>query len=425
MFNNAKTRLAGSVALCLAAGLPISAHATEGYFSLGYGVAQSGVAGAGVAYSQDAMSSSINPAAVATVGRELTFGVQVFSPKRSYDASGTLFVAPGKVESGRDYFLIPNFAYNMPLDNGGVLNIAAYGNGGMNTSYPNLTNTSYMCSMYGGQGVFCDGDAGVDLMQLFVSVGYAKKDGALSWGIAPTLAVQTFAAKGISTFGDFDMSSDLDHLSDNGHDYSTGFGLRAGLQYEVNPQFSLGISGQTKFKMSKFDDYAGLFENGGEFDIPASITVGAAFHPRPDLTLMLDLQRIYYSDVPAVGNPTSVDGKQLGDKGGPGFGWDDVDVIRIGAEWQQSPDMTWRVGYAHSTNPVGPEDVMFNILAPGIVKDHFSFGGSKKISDNDQFDFAINYVASNKVSGMEMIPGSSIELEMHQVIAAVGWTHRF
>ena len=104
----------------------------------------------------------------------------------------------------------------------------------------NLTNNSYMC--FGGQGVFCDGDAGVDLMQLFVSVGYAKKDGALSWGIAPTLAVQTFAAEGLGLFGDFGMSSDPDHLSDNGHDYSMGFGLRAGLQYEVNPQFSLGIS---------------------------------------------------------------------------------------------------------------------------------------------------------------------------------------
>ena len=67
MFLSAKSRFAGTAALCLIAGIPLSAQATEGYFALAYGTAQRGVAGAGVAFSQDAMSGSINPASVATV----------------------------------------------------------------------------------------------------------------------------------------------------------------------------------------------------------------------------------------------------------------------------------------------------------------------------------------------------------------------
>lgn len=422
MFLSHKSRLAGSVALCLGlVALPQLAQATEGYFALAYGTAQRGVAGAGVAYSQDAMSGAINPASVASVGHELNFGVELFSPRRGYTATGTGFVAPGSVESGREYFIVPNFAWNKPLANGAVLNVSVYGNGGMNTSYPSLANTSPGCA--GGPGVFCGGEAGVDLNQLFVSVAYAKKDGALSWGIAPTLAVQSFAAKGLGAFAP--MSVDPAHLTNMGHDISWGVGLRAGVQYEVSPQLTLGISGQTKFNMSKFDDYAGLFANGGEFDIPASITAGLAFRPRPDLTLMLDYQKIFYSDIDAVGNATNAG--PLGATGGAGFGWDDVDVVRLGAEWRQTPDMTWRVGYAHATNPVGPEDVTMNILAPGIVENHFSIGGSKQLNERDRLDFSVSYVTSNTVSGAIPVAfgGGTAELEMHQVSAAIGWTRKF
>ncbi len=55
MFVKDQTRFAGPVVLCLmASALPQTASATEGYFALGYGPAQRGVAGAGVGYSQDA-----------------------------------------------------------------------------------------------------------------------------------------------------------------------------------------------------------------------------------------------------------------------------------------------------------------------------------------------------------------------------------
>lgn len=422
MTRTAKTRLAGSVALCLGLGaLPQAALATEGYFSLSYGTAQRGVAGAGVAFSQDAMSGAINPAAAAHLGHELTFGTEVFSPRRSVTGTGTMFVAPGETSSGHKYFLIPNFGYNLPLGDGGVLNVLVYGNGGMNTSFPAVANPN--CG--GGTGVFCAGKAGVDLTQVFMSVGYARQEGRLSWGVAPTFAVQSFAAQGLAAFSP--MSMDPAHLTDQGHDISTGFGLRAGLQYQVNDQLTLGVSGQTRFNMSEFDDYAGLFEDGGDFDIPASITAGLAFSPRDDLTLLLDYQRIFYSDIPAVANATTAGA--LGAPGGAGFGWDDVNVVRVAAEWRQSPDMTWRVGYAYSDNPIGPEDVTFNILAPGVVQHHVSFGGSRRLAENDSLDFSVSYVASNSVTGPEMTAmgptGGTIEIKMHQISASVGYTHRF
>ncbi len=404
MSNAGKGRLVVATALGLVtAG---AAGATEGYFALGYGPVQRGTAGAGVAkQGGDAMASAQNPAAVAGMGRQLSFGLEAFSPDRGYTATGTMMVAPGSYRSGHKVFPIPNFAYNIPLANGNVLNIAAYGNGGMNTSY--------------SQPIFGFSPVGVDLSQLFVSATYAGQSGNISWGVAPTLAVQAFEARGLGAFSL--MSMDPTALTDNGHDMSWGVGLRAGVQAEVAPGVRLGFAGQTRFNMSKLEDYAGLFENGGEFDIPASVTAGVAWEVQPDLTAMLDYQRIFYSGVPAVSNATNAG--PLGAPGGAGFGWDDVGVVKLGVEWRQSPQMTWRAGYAYSDNPIGPEDVLLNVLAPGVVQHHLTFGGSWQATERDRIDFAAIRAFNTSVTGSD---GSGpITIDMDQIAVSVGWTRVF
>lgn len=415
--------LLGASALLALAGGTQSALATEGYFALGYNTVQRGQGGAGVAQpGAEADSSNLNPASVAGQGKTLSLGVDFFMPDRGYTASGTYFVAPGDERSGKDFFLVPNISYTMPLENGTVLNFSAYGNGGMNTSYDAVTNPN--CG--GGAGVFCGGEAGVNLEQLFLSMTWAGSSGALSWGVAPTIAIQRFSAKGLAAFGG--LSVDPTALTDNGNDTSYGIGLRAGVQYAVNDSFRIGLSAQTPFAMSKFDSYAGLFENGGEFDIPAQITVGAAFKPVDNVTVMLDYQYIFYSSIPAIGNSPSAG--PLGAKDGAGFGWDDVGVVRLGVDWRQNDMMTWRAGYAHASNPINSQDVTINILAPGVVEDHFTFGGTYSPNEANSFDFAVAYVANNSVSGPETTPmgatpGSNVTIDMDQWELSFGWTHRF
>ena len=413
--------LAGIASLCLTLSAGV-AEATEGYVALGFGPVQRGQGGAGVAQTgQDAMAGTINPAAVADVPRAFSLGVELFRPDRGYSAEGTYFVAPGSLRSGRSMFPVPNFAYNHPLANGAVLNFAAFGNGGMNTSYPDVENAN--CGPY--SGVYCAGPAGVDLVQLFLSATYAQSSGAFSWGIAPTIAIQAFEARGLAAFGQ--ASVDADHLSDNGQDRSFGAGLRAGMRYAVAPGLRVGISGQTRMRMSRFKEYAGLFENGGSFDIPAQVTAGVAWSPTPATTLMLDYQKIFYSGVPAVSNAASAG--PLGAKGGAGFGWKDVNVVKLGVEWKQSDTMTWRAGYAHASNPIGPEDVTLGILAPGVVEDHFTLGGSWAASARDSLDFAVIYVPGVTVRGGEATPEGptpgQIAIDMDQVAFSLGWTRHF
>ncbi len=394
-----------------------SSHATEGYFALGYDPAQRALAGAGVARGFESMSTAVNPAGVASVGKQMQLGIEFFAPFRGYEGTGTFFVPSGQVDSRENLFPIPNFSFNKPLANGAVLNFSAYGNGGMNTTYPT--------GLAGCGSVYCGGRAGVDLSQLFLSFTYAQKVGAVSYGIAPTIAIQRFSADGLGAFSA--ISVDPAHLTDNGYDMSYGYGLRAGIEVEMSPSLQFGLAGQTKMRMSRFERYAGLFEDGGDFDIPASISAGFAWKARPDLTLLADYQRIFYSDIGAVGNANSAG--PLGAPGGAGFGWDDVNVVKLGVEWQKSDKMIWRAGYAYVTNPVGPEDVTLNIIAPGIVKHHIAGGGSYKFNERDSLDFSVNLALRNTVTGAETTPGGptpgTVKLNMHQVSASIGWTRRF
>ncbi len=83
-----------------------SALATNGYFTHGLGVKNKGMAGAGTALPNEAIASSINPAATIMMADHFEFGLGLFSPRRSYTAStslangqgGALQLLPAKLE---------------------------------------------------------------------------------------------------------------------------------------------------------------------------------------------------------------------------------------------------------------------------------------------------------------------------------------
>lgn len=396
------------------------AGATEGSLPLAPGVAQRATGGAGVAHGNDAMAVALNPALSAAVGHEFQLGVELFSPQRGYTGTGTGFVAPGDIRSGRNLFLVPNMAYNRPIDANSAINIAFYGAGGGNTDYGNPPGAA---GCMGGSGVFCFGPAGSDLIQAQLSFTYARKAGAVSFGISPTLAFQAFEAHGIAPFAGLSVSPG--NVSDRGYAFSVGAGLRAGVAIDVTESLRFGLAGQTPMWMTRMSKYGGLLEDGGAMNIPAHVTAGLAWDVRPDLTLMLDYQHVFYSTVPAISNSSTAG--PLGARGGAGFGWDDVDVVKAGIEWRQNDTMTWRAGYAFATNPVGPEDITFGILAPGIARHHVTAGGSYRVSETSSVDFGLLYAFSNAVTGAvpAAFGGGNVTLEMHQFSASVGWRKSF
>jgi long-chain fatty acid transport protein len=430
---------AGMFVVCMLAGFAGNqAQATEGYFQYGYGARQGGLGGAGVADSRDAMALSLNPAGLVGIGRQFQMGVSLFMPYRSYTASGTTFTLPGKYDSKDNIFGVPNMAYSQPIDADSAWGFALFGNGGMNTNWPNPVNPTAGCNAPppfgpgGGNSVFCGGPLGVDLMQAFMTLGYARRIGSFSFGVAPVFALQRIKVYGLSAFAG--ISADPTNLTNKGYDYSYGGGIRGGVQWSITPNFRAGISAQSPMWMTRFGKYSGLFAESGKFNIPGNATIGVAWDVMPNLTLMVDFKHIFYGSVASVANPMASLGL-LGMSNGPGFGWHDVNIVKVGAEWRASPSWTWRVGYAHNTNPIKSTDVTFNILAPGVVTDHITGGFAYKSSPNSTWEFAAAYAPTHSVSGPEVCctaapplavqPGSNIELEMHQFQFTFGYTYDF
>ena len=344
-------------------------------------------------------------------------------PRRSSDIVGNAFGADaGYSGDGKKNFFLPEIAYTKQLSDRLGVGVALYGNGGLNTEYP---VNPY--SRLGGSGT-----TGVNLEQLFITPSVAWRFGeGQSVGAALNIAYQRFSAQGIGLFGGF--SSAPANVSDQGTDSSTGAGLRLGWAGSVAPGLKLGLTWASMIS-GKFDKYRGLFADGGGFDIPANYGAGLAWQAAPAWNIAADVQTIRYSQVHSVGNSASklFAGVPLGAADGPGFGWRDVTTYKVGVTHQFNAALALRAGYSHNRQPVPDSETFFNILAPGVVQDHFTFGGTWLQAGGGELSGFFAYAPNKTVNGAGSIPpglppggfgGGNANIRLKETIIGVsyGW----
>lgn len=446
--------------LLISLGLLISSsvNATNGYFGHGYGTKNKGLVGGGVALPQDAMITATNPAGVVFIGERAELGVALFSPMRNYSATadgagvtdgtvcgaGCPFTIGGNataqsIDSENELFLIPHFAMNWGIGSQAMLGFALYGNGGMNTEYEGgqAQHNNGLGTAITTPGTFGDGTAGVNLEQLFLNASYARKMSAKSsWGLSLIAAYQRFEAKGLDSFAGF--STNGTNLSDNGTDDSYGFGYKLGVQGELLKGLTLAASYQSKIDMDEFDKYSGLFAEQGDFDIPATWTMGLAFDTSPKSVVTFDIQHIEYSDVKAIANPISglfldctagapaTGNGCLGGTQGAGFGWRDMTIYKLGWQWGVASDWTLRAGLSHGKQPIPDSEVLFNILAPAVIENHLTLGFTWNVSPNSELSFAYMHGFENSVTGTNPFNTTQqVTIEMDQNEAEISWGWKF
>jgi long-chain fatty acid transport protein len=440
--NRNRTVLALGIALALAAS---GASATNGYYTHGIGTKSKGQAGAGSANPEELLILATNPAGLTEVGASLDAGLGVFMPMRYYEtgesmvkgmcfsaspADCTFTIGPNDLRSSSEFFLVPFLGRSWKLSDTDAMALAFYGRGGMNTRWEG--GTASFTSPFTGYGTYPGtyggGTAGVDLMQGFLNLSYAHEFAdQFSVGASAIFALQRFEARGVTAFAPYTksflksylttgMPGIVDDLSANGHDTSYGFGGTIGLRWQPVDMFSIAAAYTTKMTMSNFESYSDLFAEGGGFDMPSTWTVGVALMPTDALTFMFDVQEIKYSDVDSVSNPMSnlmncplfrAPGEYesadfeycLGGDKGPGFGWEDMTVYKIGLSWDLSDTWTWRAGYSFTDQPIPKEEMIFNILAPGVVEDHFTVGFTQTMQSGNELSLAFMYAPKTSVNG--------------------------
>lgn len=423
------------------------AHATNGYFSHGYGMKAKGMGGAATAMANDTFGGANNPASMVWVGSRVDIGVDWFKPIRSSERSGAGDpTMNGAANSDSNDFAIPEFGYNRMINPNMSLGMTVYGNGGMNTDYAGgQLPFGGTCANGGGTGfnpvqvaggtynLLCgDGRLGVDMMQLIVAptVSY-KINETHSIGVSPLLGYQRFKAEGLQAFSGF--SADAANLTNKGYDNATGYGVRVGWLGKVSDMVTLGAAYSTEMNYSKFDKYKGLFAEQGGFNTPENWNLGIAVKATPQATIAVDYQQINYSGINSVGNPSTSLGatiaSTLGPSNGRGFGWGDTRVVKLGAEYNYSDALTLRAGYSQNNNPITSRDVTFNIIAPGVITTHYTLGFTYTLANKSELTMAYMHARENSVTGSSLFNtwtgntsgAEKIKMYQNSLGIAYGW----
>lgn len=407
--------------------LLLAAHAvsaTDGYFVTGYGAKQQGKGGAGVAAPSDALAPATNPAGLFAAGNRVDVGLTVFRPIRSGTIIGNQ-LPPGYPNVNGNYdanrvvnFELPEFGYSRAVKPNLAVGVALYGNGGMNTSFRNpilLLGTTR---------------GGVDLDQVFLSPALSYKLGKRNVvGVAANIALQRFSAEGLQNFATSSYSSDPAHVTNTGHSYSYGGGVRVGWIGQLNDAVSVGATYQTRTWTTALDRYKGLFAEGDKFDIPANVAGGVAVHAGSKTTISADVERIFYSSVKSIAN-SDANQALLGAANGPGFGWHSINVVKTGVDVKAGHDLVLRAGYNHGGAPFDASQTFFNLLAPAVTKDHLHLGATWKLNSNKEISFAYIHAFANTVNGSGSIPptagGGNANLTMYQnsFQVSLGWLRK-
>jgi long-chain fatty acid transport protein len=432
-----------------------AAQATDGYFANGYGMKSVGMGGAAVALALEPFGGAVNPGAMSFLDSQWQLGASWFSPDRSASRTGgAAYALDASATSGSTNFFIPEFGVNWKYSPELAFGLTVYGNGGMNTNYPGgqIPGASACAAFNPGQASYnllCGtGNLGVDLTQLMIAP-YASWQFTKghSIGIAPTLAYQRFKAEGLQAFDNPALSTAMGSVTNNGYSDSWGGGVRIGYMGEFNNMFSVGAAYATKMGMGDFGAYKGLFAQAGKFDIPSNFSLGAALRPTEQWLIALDFERIFYSDAMSVSNPSSLIGNCappamggggqtsacLGGSNGAGFGWQDINVWKFGVQYALNEQWTLRAGYNHSDNPIRPQDVTFNIIAPGVVQNQWTLGATWKLDAASEITGAFMYAQNNSVTGPSLFgaflpapqPNITETISMKEYQLGIAYSRRF
>lgn len=377
-----------------------SAHAFNGYFASGYGIKAKGMSGARTAIGGDAFAAGNNPAASLFSGDRLEFGIEQAVSRQTSERFGSGGRSDVRV-SGTEYGNFPEFGYNRVLSPDLSIGFSIFRNGLVQTYYPNNEFFNILpvpANKVSDQLAFLFSQ---DVVAPTVSFRIGEES---SIGISPLYVRQTLQVDGMHAVISENLSRYPGNVTNKGTDDSDGVGFRLGFMSRLTDKVMIGATYSPKIRMSSFDRYKGLFTDNAHFDVPENFSLGTAIVLNPVTVLSIDYQRIRYGGVKLLSVPSTVFGTNpgaqlMGDDDGPGFGWDDVGIWKLGYEWRYRSDLTFRFGFSRNNSPVKQRDVTLAVLMPNITTQEQSLGATYKFDQNREASFYYARSTGPKITG--------------------------
>jgi len=417
---------------------PATASATDGHFLHGVGAVNSALGGAAVASNTSLLGSFfVNPAGLASyAGTNVEMGFELMKPSRTVTSSyGPM---NGSTTSVSEFTPIPAFGFTTQLSDKVFVGLAGLGIGGFGVNYPaDPSNPILMPTPNGFGQVYSN----FGLMKIVPAVAWKASD-KLRLGVAVNIDWASLAVNPMPTAAPAaDPGPDgKPYTADDRAYYSSaaaadgafGFGLQAGLQYQATEQVAVGLA-YTSPQMFQDFTYQSVYANPNvptfntartfkfRMDAPAIYAAGLAWAPSAKLQAAADVKYFTYKSTKGF--------DQVGynaDGSVKGFGWDNIVVVALGAQYKATDNVTLRGGYNYSGNPIPGANSMFNLPAPAIVQHHITAGMGFKVRDGVEINVAAYTALENTIEGPMLrptaVPGTSVKNAMSENSVLVGFS---
>ncbi len=358
----------------------------------GYGHAASGMAGASIAFPYDSIATANNPAGMAFVGSR----VDVLLTPIFTEAATTL----GPFDyNASDVGFGPSAGFNRDLQNGWTLGMSIFGFGSSfdyGKPFPGST-TNTVSSV-------------TQVVVAPTTTFRVAPDHAV--GLALLLAGQKIEISGLQGFG----------FADAGSDTSSGVGASIGYLGRLAPGIMVGLTYSSKVDMGRLDKYRDLLADGGNLDIPQQAGIGLSWQVTPELAVAFDYLWINWSSSKPLGNPYPGSGPP-GSVDGPGFGWQNQNVYRLGTAWDASDQWTLRAGAAYKSKLIVPESVTLSTLGPITPQVTLTLGATYRLNERQIVTGAFASNLERSVTGTRASEGVAITASAN--FFTLGWGYRY
>ncbi|MGO4905007.1 OmpP1/FadL family transporter [Flavobacterium sp. W20_MBD1_R3] len=364
--------------------------AQSGHLMQGVGAVNMSMGGASTAQPID-ISGALkwNPAAISVFeGSTISLNVGLFmaNPELSSTVPTPNGLMSGTSTDVKSNSIMPSlgFVYGKK-DSKHSFGAFAFGVSGFGVDFPE--STSNPINMPQSMGGF--GNLTSNYMMLQTGLSYAYKlSKSVSIGVSPNFNIATLELKPNPT-----ASPTIAGYPTTNNAMATGFGGQIGIFYQNEEGFKLGASYKTEQQFSNFE-FENTYldnstsENSFKMNFPAVYSLGVGYS-NSKVDLAFDFRQVEYSKTEGF-----QDYGWSATSAVKGFGWKDMQILSLGAQYKGIKKLPLRVGYTYNTNPIKPELAFFSTSATAVIQNAYQFGFGYEFSEK----LTLNAVYHNAIS---------------------------
>lgn len=237
-----------------------------------------------------------------------------------------------------------------------------------------------------------------------------------SVGLTALLAYQRFASLGL---GESNLHDGISVWPLVPSETSYGVGARLDVGNTLFNRLSWNAAYQSRVNMDALNSLRGVYSDPGQFDIPASASVGLSYALTPVVSVDVGAERVVYSDVTPYTSPALPRRflALLGSGVSPVFAWDDLTVYSAGLTLRNQALGNFELRYTTRQQPSPSSNLLRNALGSDPADHTVAIGYARNTGKNAMLSLQAVYSSAPYFLGLpsyrsvDRVTGSQLEYQ--------------